>query len=222
MSNAFLSDPKWSPYINTRILGFSLKQNNKEIRLHNLEQDLEMNIPVDLTQVFNNYSAVFTANTIKNHRYQVPPDTPYKRLIVHVKPRNGETLKVNLSINFEASSSLYKLRFPAPLGGEEIPAPFRKVDNFSYIAGELPSSPIYFNLNVTVAEPLTGQEESGGESRAVHVNYTVAIYSVQCRYWDRKRYEWLDTGCKVRELVTCYVTRQFQARSLIPGNLLDI
>ena len=200
MNNAFLSDPNWSPYINPSVQGFSLKQNNKEIRLQNLQEDLEMNIPVDLTSVSNSYSEDFTANTIKMHRYQVPSGAPYKRLIVHVKPENGQPLQVNFSVNFAASSFLYKLRFPAPFEEDEIPAPFSKVDNYSYIARELPSRPIYFNLNITVTEPFADQEGPENKSRAMHVNYTVAIYSVQCMYWDRKKYEWLDTGCKVRKL----------------------
>ena len=201
MNNAFLSDPKWSPFINPKIQAFTLKrQNDKEISLQNLEKHLEMKIPVELAKVSESYSVNFTDKTIKKHRFQLTPDAPYGPFLVRVKPENGETLNVNLSINYEASSSLEKLTFPVPLDEKKIPALFRKANEFSYIAWKPPSRPIYFDLNVTVTKPFTAQEGSGNKSRAVQVNYTVAIYSVQCMYWDRTKYEWLDTGCKVSKL----------------------
>ena len=192
MNNAFLSDPKWSPYINKKIQGFSIKKEEKEIRLQNLEKDLEMNIPVDLAQVSEHHSADFTPHTVKRHRYQMTTDMPYKTMLLRVKPENGEALKVNFSIRFDTSSTSYKLRFPTPVNEDEIPVPFRKADDYSYVFRELPSRPIYSDLNVTI-------EGSGNTSHVVHVNYTVAIYSVQCMYWDRRMYEWLDAGCKVRK-----------------------
>ena len=203
MNNAFLSDPKWSPYINQKIQGFSLKQDEEDIIVQNLDKKLEMNIPVNIAKVSQQYNLNFTAKRINKHRYQVIPDAPYDRFLVRVNPENGEALNVNLSITYETSSSLYKLSFPTPLDKKEIPAPFQKADNYSYLAWKLPSRPIILNLNVTVAKPFSAQRGSGNKSRAVHVNYSVAIYAVQCMYWDRNKYEWLDTGCEVRRYFKC-------------------
>ena len=198
MNNAFLSDPKWSPYINQKIQGFSLKQGEEDIVVQNLDNKLQMNIPVNITDVSKRYNHNFTAKRINTHRYQVIPDAPYDRFLVRVHPENGEELNVNLSITYETSSSLYKLSFPTPPDETEIAAPFQKADNYSYIAWKLPSRPIILNLNVTVAKPFSAQEGSGNKSRALLVTYSVAIYAVQCMYWDRNKYEWLDTGCEVR------------------------
>ena len=197
MNNAFLSDPKWSPYINQKIQGFSLKRDGEDIVVQNLDQKLEMKIPVNITNESQRHNLNFTAKRINKHRYQVIPDAPYDRFLVRVHAENGEALNVNLSITYETSSSLYKLSFP-PLDETEIPAPFQKADTYSYIAWKLPSRPIILNLNVTVAKPFSAQEGSGNKSRALHVTYSVAIYAVQCMYWDRNKYEWLDTGCEVR------------------------
>ena len=199
MNNTFLSDPKWSPHINKKIQGLSIKKDNKEIRLQNLEKDIEIYIQVDLAVVSEHHSVYFTPHTIKRHRYQMTTDMPYKTMLLRVQPENGAALKVNFSIRFDASSSTYKLRFPTPLNETEMPVPFRKADSYSYVFRDLPSRPLYFDLYVTIDEPTASQEWSGNTSHAVLVNYTVAIYSVQCMYWDRKVYEWLDKGCKVRK-----------------------
>lgn len=198
MNNPFLSDFKWSPYINSDIQGFSLRKNSKEIRLQNLEEDLEIRIPTNLSQASERFSANFTVGTIKKHRFEMIPDMPSKNMMFRVKPENGETLKVNFSLEFEASTSVYKLIFPVPLNQEEIPAPFRRVDSYSYIARELPSKPRYSNLNVTVTEPVASQGGTGNNApRTVHVNYTVTMYYVQCMYVDRRTQEWRDEGCQV-------------------------
>ena len=197
MNNAFLADPKWSPHINKEIQGFSIRKNNKEVRLRNLEKDLEIYIPVDSSHVSERHSMYFTPHTIKRHRFQMTTDMPCKTILLGVEPENGEALKVNFSIRFDASSSTYKLRFPVPLNENEIPVPFRKADNYSYVFHELPSRPTYFDLHVTIDEPAASQEGSGNTSHAV--NYTVTLYCVECRYWDRNMYEWRKTGCKVRK-----------------------
>ena len=198
MNNPFVSDYKWSPYINSNIQGFSLIKNNREIRLQNLEEDLEVRIPTNLPQASESFSVNFTVGTIKMHRFEMIPDMPNKNMMLRVKPENGETLKVNFSLEFEASASVYKLIFPVPHNQEEIPAPFRGVDSYAYMARELPSKPRFSNLNVTVTEPVTSQGRSGNNaSRTVHVNYTVTMYSVQCMYVDRRTQEWRNEGCQV-------------------------
>ena len=184
MTNPFLSDPQRSPFISTTIQELSLRQQNEEIKLQNLKEDLEMFIPVDLAQVSSNYSANFTAGTIKTHRYQIPLDMPYEPMIFQLKAENDESLKVNLSIEFDESTILYNLH------EDNIQASFRKIDDHLYIAEHLSSRPHF--VNVMVAGP-------GNASRAIHVKYTVTLYFAQCVYWDRERIEWSDTGCKVRK-----------------------
>lgn len=199
MDNIFLSDQKNSPYID-RTQGFSLKQGDHEIKIQNLADDLEVNIPTDVKSVSDNYSEEFTPHSNTSHRYQFPPDSPYDPLLVHVKPEHNETLTVLLHISFEDSSSReYKLRFSPTFEDDKVPSPFRKVDSFTYMAWELPARPVYFNLNVKVTGPFADQEGSGNESRAVHVNYTVAIYPTRCMYWGMEKGEWLEEGCKVRK-----------------------
>ena len=182
MKNPFLSDPRSSPFINPKIQGFSLKQGSEDIRLKNLEEDLEILIPVDL--VSSPFKANFTSGVIKTHRYQIIQEMPYEPMILQVIAENGATLKVNLSVEYEESKKSYNLN------GDITHTPFHKKDDHSYIAKDLPERPRY--LDVMVAGP-------ENDSLAVDVNYTVSVYFAQCMYWDRRSYEWRGTGCKVRK-----------------------
>lgn len=200
MKNIFLSDAKSSPYID-RAQGFALKQGDQEVKIENLAEDLDVNIPTDLASVSEKYSEEFKADTINSHRYQLPPDTPYDPLLVYAKPERNETLTAILHISFEESSYReYKLRFSPTFKDEDVPLPFRKVDSFTYMAWQLPARPVYFNLTVMVTGPFADGEGSGNKSRAVRVNYTVAIYPVRCMYWGIEEGKWLEEGCKVRKL----------------------
>ena len=199
MKNVFLSDAKHSAYIQ-RTQGFALKQGNKEIKIKDLSEDLEVNIPTDLTGVSQNYSEEFMADTKKSHRFRLPPDYKYTPLLVYVRPENNKTLTAFLNITFEEGSpSEYKLRFSPKSEDKDPPSPpFHKVDSFTYMAEELPSRPVFFNLTVMVTGPLPDLEGSGNESRGVQVNYTVAIYSTRCMFWGMEEGKWLEEGCRVR------------------------
>lgn len=180
MTNPFLSDPHSSPFINPKIQGFSLKQESKDITLENLEEDLEMLIPVNL--VSSRFKANFTSGVIKTHRYQIIQDMPYEPMILQVKAEDGSTLKVSVSLEYEESNKLYNLNGDSK-------TPFRKNDDdHSFIAEHLPEKPLY--VDVMVARP----EDS---SLNMTVNYTVSVYFAKCMYWDRLSFEWRDRGCKV-------------------------
>ncbi|KAL9957104.1 hypothetical protein ACROYT_G038703 [Oculina patagonica] len=207
LKNIFLSDAKSSPYID-QAQGFALKQGVHEVKIEDLAEDLEINIPTDLASVSERYSEEFKAGTNHSHRFQLPPDTPYEPLLVYVKPERNETLTTILHISFEASPSReYKLRFSPTFKDEEVPSPFRKVDSFTYMAWKLPARPVYFNLTVLVTEPFADGEGSGNKSRAVRVNYTVAIYPVRCMYWGMEEGKWLEEGCKVGEKTSIQATQ---------------
>ena len=199
MKNVFLSDAKHSPYIQ-RAQGFALKKRDEEIKIKDLSEDLEVNIPTDLTSVSQSYSEEFMADTKNSHRFRLPPDYKYYPLLVHVKPESNKTLTALLNITFEEGSpSEYKLRFSPKSEDKDAPSPpFRKVDKFTYMAKELPSRPVFFNLTVMVTGPFPDREGSGNESRGVQVNYTVAIYSTRCMFWGVEEGKWLEEGCKVR------------------------
>lgn len=182
MTNPFLSDPHSSPFINPKIQGFSLKQKSKDITLENLEEDLEMLIPVNL--VSSRFKANFTSGVIKTHRYQIIQDMPYEPMILQVKAEDGSTLKVSVSLEYEKSAKLYNLNGDSK-------TPFRKNDDdHSFIAEHLPEKPLY--VDVMVARPEDG-------SLNMTVNYTVSVYFAKCMYWDRLSFEWRDRGCKVRK-----------------------
>ena len=194
MKNVFLSDAKNSPYIQ-RTQGFALKQGEEEIKIKDLSEDLEVNIPTHLASVSQNYSEEFMAETKSSHRFRLPPDYKYNPLLVYVKPEQNKTLTALLNISYEdGSSHEYKLRFE----DKDAPPLFRKVADFTYMAEELPSRPVFFNLTVMVTGPFADREGSGNESLGVQVNYTVAIYSTRCMYWGMKEGKWLEEGCKVR------------------------
>lgn len=181
MTNPFLSDPRSSPFINPKIQGFSLKQESKDITLQNLEEDLEMLIPVDL--VSSPFKANFTRGVIKTHRYQIIQDMPYEPMILQVEAEDGSTLKVSVSLESEKSRKSYNLK-------NDSKTPFRMNDDHSFIAKHLPEKPRY--VDVMVAGPEDG-------SLNVTVNYTVSVYFAKCMYWDRRSFEWRDIGCKVRK-----------------------
>ena len=203
MANIFRSDETSSPYIK-KTQGFSLRQGDNEIRIQNLMADLEVNILTDLDSVSERYSGQFMADTNQSHRFHLPPDYPYVPLLVYVKPDSNVTLTGILHISFEGSSFReYELSFSPTFEDKDVPSPFRRVDSFTYMAWELPSRPVYFNLTVMVTGPF-----ADGKSRAVHVNYTVAIYPTRCRYWDMEENKWLEEGCKVRTMfLTVYLKK---------------
>lgn len=200
MKNVFLSDAINSPYIQ-QTQGFALKQGDKEIKIKDLSEDLEVNIPTDLTSTSQSYSEEFMAETKNSHRFRFPPDYKYYPLLVHVKPENNKTLTALLNITFEEGSpGEYELSFSPKSEDKDAPSPpFRKVDNFTYRAEELPSRPVFFNLTVMVTGPFPEREVFGNESRGVQVNYTVAIYSARCMFWSMEEGKWLEDGCKVRK-----------------------
>ena len=199
MKNVFLSDAKNSPYIQ-RSQGFALKQGDKEIKIKDLSEDLEVNIRTDLGSVSQSYNEEFMADTKNSHRFRLPPDYKYYPLLVYVKPENNKTLSAHLNITFEEGSpSEYKLRFSPKSGDKYVPPPpFSQVDSFTYMAEELPSRPVFFNLTVMATGPFPDPGRSGNESRGVQVNYTVAIYSTRCVFWGMEEGKWLEEGCKVR------------------------
>ena len=199
MKNVFLSDAKHSPYIQ-QAQGFALKQGDKEIKIKDLSEDLEVNIPTNLEGVSQRYSEEFMADTKNSHRFRLPPDYKYYPLLVYVKPENNKTLSALLNITFEEGSpSEYKLRFSPKFEDKYAPSPpFRQVDNFTYMAEELPSRPVFFNLTVMATGPFPAAKGSGNESRGVQVNYTVAIYTTRCMFWGMEESKWLEEGCKVR------------------------
>ena len=199
MRNVFLSDARNSPYIQ-QAQGFALKQGDKEIKIKDLSEDLEVNMQTDLTSISQSYSEKFKADTKYSHRFRLPPDYKYYPLLVYVKPENNKTLTALLNITFEEGSpGEYKLRF-SPMSEDKhaLSPPFRKVDNFTYIAWDLPSRPVFFNLTVMATGPFPHHEVSDNESRGVQVNYTVAIYSTRCMFWGVEEGKWLEEGCKVR------------------------
>ena len=179
MTNPFLSDPRSSPFINPKIQGFSLKEESEDIALQNLQEDLEMLIPVDL--VSSHFKANFTSGAIKTHRYQIIEGMPYEPMILQVEAEDGSTLKVSVSLEYEERKKLYNLN-------NDSKTPFRKNDDHSFIAEHLPEQPRY--MDVMVAGPEDGSLNGT-------VNYTVSVYFAKCMYWDRQRFEWRDTGCKV-------------------------
>ena len=202
MQNFFLSDAKHSPYIQ-QAQGFALKQGDKEIKIKDLSEDLEVNIQTDLASISQNYSEEFMADTKNSHRFRLPPDYKYYPLLVYVKPENNKTLTALLNITFEEGSfGEYKLRFSPKSEDKHAPSPhFRKVDSFTYIAWELPSRPVFFNLTVMATGPFPDHEVSGNKLRGVQVNYTVAIYSTRCMFWGMEEGKWLEDGCKVKKIV---------------------
>lgn len=199
MKNVFLSDAKNSPYIQ-QSQGFALKQGDKEIEIKDLSEDLEVNIPINLESVSRSYSEEFVADTKNSHRFRLPPDYKYYPLLVYVKPENNKTLSALLNITFEEGSpSEYKLRFSPKSEDKYAPSsPFRQVDSFTYMAEELSSRPVFFNLTVMATGPFPDPKGSRNESRGVQVNYTVAIYSTRCMFWGMEEGKWLEDGCKVR------------------------
>lgn len=209
MKNVFLSDARHSPYIQ-QTQGFAIKQGDKEIRIKDLSEDLEVNIPTDVASVSQSYSEEFTVDTRNSHRFRLPPDYKYNPLLVYVKPENNQTLTAFLNISFEEGSPIeYKLRFSPKSEDKDAPSPpFRKVDDFTYMTEELPSSSVFFNLTIMAAGPFPDRERSENKSRGVQVNYTVAIYSTRCMFWGMEEGEWLEEGCKVRSCLECYVTQR--------------
>lgn len=67
---------------------------------------------------------------------------------------------------------------------------FCKIDDYLYIVEDL-FLRFYF-VNVMVVG-------FGNVLCVIYVKYIVMLYFVYCVYWDRKRNEWSDIGCKVRK-----------------------